>query len=264
MRPGLQRSLVLLGVALAVGLGGVLAWAEGPLAAPLTALRRALQPAGAAVAEQSDPTTRELVGRLAAENAALRDRLQQWAEIPGEGAAVPERTVIARGRIIGRSDRAGRRYVELDVGRADGVIRGMAATAGWSLVGEVVAAEDGRCLVQLCSDSRFRCAGTVTRLIAPSGSTTAGSTTARLGEGVVAGDGRSAALGLELVGSGPDLPLAAGQVVTTAGADGRFIAGLVLGTIANPRREPGDRWLADIVPGRTAETVESMMVIRGY
>ena len=279
----MRRPLIIVAIiAILVGTGWM-AHIEGFLAGPLTVLRRSLQPATEASRNAPDPAARELVARLAAENAVLRDRLEQWKQVPGEGSVAPEQRVVARGRIIGRSDRAGRRYVDLDVGRADGVSRGLAACVGWSLVGEVVAADDGRCLVQLTTDSRFRCAVAVTGATSLSAATTVpvhapvggkkppGSATAaakagpipvRIAEGVLAGDGRSSWMVLEVIGQGVDLPLAAGQVVTTAGSDGRFPPGLVLGRMGRPHREPGDRWVADVLALRPADDAESLLLIR--
>ncbi|MBN8525944.1 MAG: hypothetical protein J0M02_11465, partial [Planctomycetes bacterium] len=43
------------------------------------------------------------VAKLEAENALLRARLGQYARIAGEGGFPPERVVVARGRIVGRT-----------------------------------------------------------------------------------------------------------------------------------------------------------------
>jgi cell shape-determining protein MreC len=253
--PPMRRPVLIAAVVMVLVASGAWAVVAGWAARPLTAVRRAIQPGSDAPSVAVEPAARELAARLAADNAILRERLDQWREAGAE-RPIGARQVIARGRIIARSDRAARRYLELDVGRADGVAKGMAVCAGWTLVGEIIAAEDGRSLVQEVGDAQFRCAAVVG--VIDAGSATA----ARLIEGQAAGDGRATALRLEIVGAGSDLPLVEGLPITTAGADGRFLPGLVLGELRRPTREPGDRWSADIRPWRSAARSESLLVVR--
>ena len=99
---------------------------------------------------------REEVVRLNAENVVLRTRLSEYLSIKGEGGVPPEQVVVVRGRIVSRTQRAGRRFCELDVGAIDGVVKGLPACSGWSLMGVVVGVQAGRCLVQEVCDTESR------------------------------------------------------------------------------------------------------------
>lgn len=250
------RTAVLAAVIGVAAVLGPLVWLRGWAAPLVGALAGAISPAGRTSADEPEAVLREQVVRLGAENAVLRGRLGDYAAIEGEGRATPERVVVARGRIIGRTRRASRRYLELDVGRVDGVVKGMAVVMGWSLVGQVSGTDDGRCLVQEITDGESRVAASVID------AGDAAKPPARLCEGVLAGRGRREVLGLEFIETGPDLALRPGLGVVTAGADGRFPAGLVLGAIRSASHAGGEAWQVEVAPPRDPELAESLLVLR--
>jgi cell shape-determining protein MreC len=163
--------------------------------------------------------------------------------------------IVARGRIVGRTLRAGRRYGELDIGRLDGVEKGMPVADGWALAGTVAGTDDGRCLIQFTSDAESRIAAQV---IAPDDE----GKPRILCEGVVAGTGKRGTLALEFVDAISGLDLAPGMDVVTAGGDARLPPGMVLGTITAAGRGGGDHWLVDVKPHRDPELAESLLVLR--
>lgn len=246
---------------------GPLAWVRGWLAPVMSVATAAVAPIGHNPAEDPDEILREQVARLGAENALLRSRLSEYAAIQGEGGIPPERVVVARGRIIARTRRAGRRFLELDVGRVDGVAKGMAVTMGWSLVGQVSGTDDGRCLVQEITDSESRVAAVV---MTPAKED--GKQPERLCEGVLAGNGKRQSLTLDFIdsgsgasgsgASGSGVVLEPGLQVVTAGSDGRFPATLVLGTILTASHAGTAAWHIEVAPARDPEVAESLLVVR--
>ncbi len=271
-----RTTAIVAGLAAVLVVVGPLAWLRGWLAPMVRAATATLAPDGRTSADAPDEVLREQVAHLGAENAVLRARLADYAAIQGEGGVPPERVVVARGRIIARTRRAGRRYLELDVGRVDGVAKGMAVTIGWTLVGQVAGSDDGRCLVQELTDSDSRVAAVVLSASKkpaapekPAASETsippekaAEAPTIRLCEGVLAGTGKSQSLSLEFVDGGGDLELLAGQAVVTAGSDGRFPATLVLGTIVSASHAGTTAWQVVVAPARDPDAAESVLVVR--
>ena len=250
------RTAVVAAVVGVLAVLGPLAWLRGWTAPVVGTLAGAVSPAGVTSADEPGAVLREQVVRLGAENAVLRGRLAEYASIEGEGKATPERVVVARGRVIGRTRRASRRFIELDVGRVDGVAKGMAVVLGWTLVGQVAGTDDGRCLVQEITDGESRVAAAVVD------AGDAAKPPVRLCEGVLAGRGRRDLLGLEFVETSPELALAPGLGVVTAGADGRFPAGLVLGEIRSASHAGGEAWQVEVVPLRDPELAESLLILR--
>jgi hypothetical protein len=248
-------------VLIAAGVAGVLllgplAWLRGWLAPAIAMAAGALAPTGQPAAEVPDAVLREQVAHLGSENTMLRARLADYAAISGEGRVDPAAVVVARGRIISRTRRVARRYLELDVGRVDGVAKGMAVVMGWTLVGQVTGTDDGRCLVQEITDSESRVASVVLSVgdgLKPP---------QRLSEGVLAGRGRRGELALEFVETAPDLVLSPGMAVVTAGVDGRFPVGLVLGEIRSASHAGGEAWQVTVAPQRDPQLAESLLVLR--
>ena len=235
---------------------GPLAWLRGWLAPAMSFAAGAVAPSGQTAAQVPDAVLREQVARLGSENTMLRARLADYAAISGEGRVDPATVVVARGRIISRTRRVARRYLELDVGRVDGVAKDMAVVMGWTLVGQVTGTDDGRCLVQEVTDSESRVAAAV--LSAVEGV----KPPERLCEGVLAGRGRRGDMGLEFVETAAHLVLFPGMAVVTAGADGRFPAGLVLGEIRSASHAGGEAWQVTVAPLRDPELAESLLVLR--
>ena len=235
---------------------GPLAWLRGWLAPAITLATSALASTGQVPAEAPAAVLREQVAHLGSENTMLRARLADYAAISGEGRVDPMTVVVARGRIISRTRRVARRYLELDVGRVDGVATGMAVVMGWTLVGQVTGTDDGRCLVQEITDSESRVAAAV------QGAGDGIKPPERLCEGVLAGRGRRGELGLEFVETAADLVLSPGMAVVTAGSDGRFPAGLVLGEIRSASHAGGEAWQVAVAPTRDPELAESLLVLR--
>lgn len=235
---------------------GPLAWIRGWLAPWAIPVFGALSPGGMAAADTPDAVWREQVARLAGENAILRARLAEYAQIQGEGGVPVERVVVARARIISRTRRTGRRYLELDVGRVDGVAKGMPVSLGWTLIGQVAGTDDGRCLVQELTDSESRIAAA---LVDPGKD---GIPAKRLGEGVLTGHGKRDEFTLDALETTADADVQPGLSVVTAGSDGRFPAGLVLGTVTRASHAGSEAWSVGVAPARDAELAESLLVLR--
>jgi cell shape-determining protein MreC len=254
---------VLTAVAVAgVAMLGPLAWVRGWLEPVLAPLATALSPPGDLALSDPAGVLREQVARLAAENAELRERLSEFQAIQGEGGIPPARLVVARGRIIARTRRTGRRFLELDVGRVDGVQKGMAVTLGWTLIGQVSGTDDGRCLVQEVGDGESRIAAAVVDPGGPALNGVQPTPPKRLAEGVLAGHGQRARFTLDFVEASPDLELVPNLAVVTAGADGRFPAGLVLGKIVSATHAGTESWQVEVAPARDAELAESVLILR--
>jgi hypothetical protein len=249
-----RRLLIVVAVAVLAACGP-LVWLRGCSASATTALAGGFASLGADAEDAPLIALHEQVARLGSENAVLRARLDDYAQIAGEGGQVIERTVMARGRVISRTRRTGRRYLELDVGRVDGVEKGMPVVMGWSLVGQVAGTDDGRCLVQEITDRESRVAAA---LLDP-GPTEKPKI---LSEGVLSGDGRSTTAVLGFVDLPPEAPVRAGLTVVTAGADGRFPAGLVLGVVMSASHAGTDAWQIAVTPLRNPDTAESLLVLR--
>jgi cell shape-determining protein MreC len=202
---------------------------------------------------QDSPLFRDLqtqVARLNTENVQLRARLEQYAQIRGEGGFPPERVVVARGKVVARTARAGRRFLELDVGSGDGVLRDQPVAAGWALAGVVIGVREGRCLVQELADSESRIPATVldSRQV--------------LAEGVIAGDGAPGWARLDFIAPRDGLRIDPGMNVVSAGSDGRLPAGLVIGRIEQALRGTGaDHWRITVRLAADASAAESLLVL---
>ncbi len=260
------RTYVIAGVAGAVALLGStalapLAWMRGHLAPLLQPVAAALAPTGTAAADDVLETMHTQIAKLAADNAELRARLEDYTHIQGEGKVPAERVVVARGRVIGRTRRSGRRYLELDIGRVDGVVKGMPVAMGWTLVGQIAGTDDGRCLVQEITDAESRVAALVLDVEGADGSPKPQSPT-RLCEGVVAGTGRRNDLLLTFIDASPEMPLRPGLAVVTAGTDGRFPSGMVLGSIREASHAGTDAWQVRVAQPRDPEVAESLLILR--
>lgn len=259
------RVYVIAGVAGALALLGSTAiaplpWLRAYLAGGLQPLAASVAPGGRTAADDVVATLQEQIAKLSGDNIELRARLEGYAQIEGEGKVLAERVVVARGRVIGRTRRSGRRYVELDIGRVDGVAKGMPVAMGWSLVGEVVGTDDGRCLVQELTDVESRVAAMVLAVQGNEGA--AKSPPIRLCEGVAAGLGRRRELQLNFIAAAPDVQLRPGMAVVTSGAEGRFPAGMVLGSIREASHAGTEAWQVSIMQARDPELAESLLVLR--
>jgi hypothetical protein len=244
-------------VALVLGGSGMGIWIWARLRPVVQPLQRGLAGDGAAV-DGADVLLREQLARLGAENAVLRNRIAEYQQIKGEGGIAPQRVVVARARVVGRTARQGRRWCELDVGAVDGVLRGMAVSSGWTLLGIVGGLQDGRSLVQQVGDSESRIAAVI---IDPARQV--------LAEGVIAGTGQRDRFDLLHVAGREGLDIRPGLAVVSAGSDGRLPFGLVLGEVETARppgaaagRGPGDRWQITVRALRSADDVESVLVLR--
>ena len=224
---------------------GPLAWLGAPIQTGLSRNEVELSPKERALRLE------EQLVRVNAENAILRSRLQDYLSIKGEGGVPPEQAVVVRARVIARTLRQGRRYCELDAGAVDGVVTGMAVCLGWSLVGTVTGVQEGRCLVQHVTDSESRIPASLLM----------GDTI--IAEGVLTGVGKRGLLLLDYIEDRRGLVVENQQRVVTAGTDGRFPAGLVLGTVAAASRSAtADHWHVEVVPMREADTAESLLILR--
>lgn len=222
-------------------------WAGAPLLPWQRSLAAREEPPAEAVAIQLN----ERLIRLNAENVILRRRLAEYQEIAGEGRVPPAQVVVARGQIVARTLRQGRRYCELDVGAVDGVEVDMAVTLGWSLVGMVVGRGPGRCLVREITDSESRIPAALY------------DDKELLAEGVLRGTGAPGEVMLEFVEDRPGLQVEPGQRVVTVGLDRGAPGGLALGSVvAAERAGPIDHWRITVKPLRSAATSDSLLVLR--
>ena len=236
---------------------GALAWsglgkrAWQAIGAPLLPWQRSLAARAEAPADAAMIQANERLIRLNAENVILRRRLSEYQEIAGEGRVPPAQAVVARGQIVARTLRQGRRFCELDVGAIDGVEVDMAATLGWSLVGMVAGRGPGRCLVREITDSESRIPAALY------------DEQELLAEGVLRGTGVAGEALLEFVEDRPGLVIAAGQRVVTVGLDRGAPGGLALGTVvAAERSGPSDHWRVTVKPLRSAATSDSLLILR--
>ena len=250
----LLAAAIALVVTLVLSRTGLLAAAWQRLSTPLDPWQRGLAgqaaPAGDEPAQQL-VAAQEQVVQLNAENITLRTRLAEYAQVRGEGGIPPEQAVVVRARIIARNQRQGRRYCELDAGAVDGVTKGMAVCAGWSLVGLVAGVQEGRCLVQEITDNESRIPAALIdgqRLLA---------------EGLLTGVGKRGELLLDFVEDRDGLSVVPGLQVVTANSDTRVPPGLVLGTVkAAVRSTTADHWHIEVAPLRLIEACESVLIIR--
>lgn len=247
MKPWLTVTLIGLATAVLAAGGAAALWGRpGWL---LTPMQRAVAPSG----EQHDALKilQDQVAKLTAENALLRARLKQYASITGEGGFPPERVVVARGRIVGRTARAGRRFFELDTGTADGVLRDLPVADGWNLVGLTAGMREGRCLVQDLADSESR----VPAAIIDGNGVVA--------EGVLAGAGEPGFARLDFIEPRDGLRIDPGMAVASAGSDGRLPPGLAIGRIESAGRGTGtEHWRLRVRLSGDASAAESLLLLR--
>jgi len=221
------------------------------IAAPVLPWQRSLAAREEPPAEAAATQAAERLIRLNAENVILRRRLAEYQEIAGEGRVPPAQAVVARGQIVARTQRQGRRYCELDVGAIDGVEVDMAATLGWSLVGMVVGRGPGRCLVREITDSESRIPAALY------------DDQELLAEGILRGTGAPGVTILEFVEDRPGLQVEPGQRLVTVGLDRGAPGGLALGSVVSAvRAGPTDHSLITVAPLRSAATSDSLLVLR--
>jgi cell shape-determining protein MreC len=247
MKPWLTVTLIGLATAVLAAGGAAALWGRpGWL---LTPMQRAVAPSGeqhGALKSLQDQTA-----KLTAENALLRARLAQYAAIAGEGGFPPERVVVARGRVVGRTSRAGRRFFELDTGTADGVQRDLPVADGWSLVGLTAGMRERRCLVQDLADSESRVPAAII------------DGTGVVAEGVLAGAGEPGFARLDFIEPRDGLRIDAGMAVTSAGSDGRLPPGLAIGRIESAGRGSGaEHWRLRVRLSGDAGAAESLLLLR--
>jgi rod shape-determining protein MreC len=193
---------------------------------------------------------REQALRLNVENIVLRRRLAEYGELTGEGRVAAAQVVAARGAVVARTLREGRRYCELDVGALDGIEVGQAVVRGQALVGRVALVAQGRCAVQALGDAESRIPAALY------------SQEQCLAEGVLRGFGEGNRAHLEFVEDRPGLVITPGQIVVTTSLDG-VPGGLALGTVIEADRgEAADHWRVTVELLRTVDDVESLVVLR--
>jgi cell shape-determining protein MreC len=214
----------------------------------LTPWQRALAPSEAA--HDAVRALRERAAHLEAENGLLRERLRQYAAIAGETGQPPERTVVARGTVVGRTARSGRRFLELDVGAGAGVVRDMPVCDGWSLAGLVSGVREGRSLVQELGDAELRIPVAILLAGRP------------VAEGVLAGDGAAGEARIDFVEPRDDLRIDPGMGVVSAASDGRLPPGIVVGAVHTATRGgPSEHWRIRVRLA-AAPAAASLLVLR--
>jgi rod shape-determining protein MreC len=249
----LLTAVITLAITLVLAWSGVWRAAWQHLAGGIAPWQRAISPTFTtdASVEQQLATAREQLVEVNAENVLLRTRLGEYLSIRGEGGIPPEQVVVVRARIIGRTQRQGRRFIELDAGAVDGVAKGMAVCAGWSLVGLVAGVQEGRCLVQQLSDSESR----VPALLMDSEK--------MIAEGVLTGIGKRGLFLLDFIEDRGGIEVTKGMHVVSAGSDARLPPGLVIGTVSDSSRSStANHWRVEVTPLRVAEACETLLVLR--
>jgi cell shape-determining protein MreC len=229
----------------AVGADRWLAAGLGPATGPASA---AWAPAGA---DPERTALREQVARLTAENAVLRQQVEDARSLAGRPGVAETGQGLIRARVVARPIRTGRRYLEIDAGAADGVREGMAVCLGWSLVGRVAGLLDGRSLVQSVTDAEFRLP---VRLEVGEGGFI---------DGVWAGTGARDRAEIRWI-EGEDLTILTGAPVVAAGGDG-IPAGIVLGTVVAAERPDRARghghWTVTAAPLRDGAGADTVLLM---
>ena len=250
-----QRKIlaILLAVTVLLGATNLGSWLWGRAGALLKPLQEGIAPHVGTLSSEEAATLREDVIRLNAENVVLRTRLDEYLSIKGEGGVPPQQVVVVRGRVISRTQRAGRRYCVLDVGAIDGVVKGMPACSGWSLIGVVQGVQGGRCLVREVGDAESHVPAALIDQVHGQ----------KLAEGVLSGNGHPRLQALDFIEQQPGVEVQPGMQVVSAGADGQVPPGLVLGTVVTAiRGGAGEHWQISVQPVRTSDNLESLVMIR--
>ena len=125
-------------------------------------------------------------------------------------------------RVIGRSDDAWNRTVTLDAGRSSGIEPGLTVIGAGGVIGQVISATEGSCVVRLIDDPQSGVAAIVQ---------------ASRAEGMVRGS-LSGLLYLE--GLDAEAEVAVGDIVLTSGLGGSYTKGLLIGTVVRIEEGPGD------------------------
>ena len=132
----------------------------------------------------------------------------------------------------------------LDVGSASGVEAGLTVVGATGVVGQVISAMPGSCVVRLLTDPQSGAAALVQ---------------ASRAEGVVRG---SLAGVLYLENTAADASLNVGDMVLTSGLGGSYARGLLIGTIVRIDGTAGDASRKVVVaPNDTAAPLEELTVV---
>ncbi len=226
---------------------GLVAPVEGVTSAPLGA---ALDQAGAEGADAG--ASEETLTQLRERNAELVGLLSQAEELRLENERLQGLVNIVSaygikgvtGRVVGRSTDAWNQTVTLDVGSASGVEAGLTVVGATGVVGQVISAMPGSCVVRLLTDPQSGAAALVQ---------------ASRAEGVVRG---SLAGVLYLENTAADASLNVGDMVLTSGLGGSYARGLLIGTIVRIDGTAGDASRKVVVaPNDTAAPLEELTVV---
>ena len=226
---------------------GLVAPVEGVTSAPLGA---ALDQAGAEGADAG--ASEEALTQLRERNAELVGLLSQAEELRLENERLQGLVNIVSaygikgvtGRVVGRSTDAWNQTVTLDVGSASGVEAGLTVVGATGVVGQVISAMPGSCVVRLLTDPQSGAAALVQ---------------ASRAEGVVRG---SLAGVLYLENTAADATLNVGDMVLTSGLGGSYARGLLIGTIVRIDGTAGDASRKVVVaPNDTAAPLEELTVV---
>ena len=226
---------------------GLVAPVEGVTSAPLGA---ALDQAGAEGADAG--ASEETLTQLRERNAELVGLLSQAEELRLENERLQGLVNIVSaygikgvtGRVVGRSTDAWNQTVTLDVGSASGVEAGLTVVGATGVVGQVISAMPGSCVVRLLTDPQSGAAALVQ---------------ASRAEGVVRG---SLAGVLYLENTAADASLNVGDMVLTSGLGGSYARGLLIGTIVRIDGTAGDASRQVVVaPNDTAAPLEELTVV---
>lgn len=158
----------------------------------------------------------------------------------------PQNTYVA-GAIIGRDPVPFLRYVQIDKGSDDGILRGMPVVTQQGLIGKIDAVTAGAARVQLITDS-----SSSVNIRLQSTQTDAMLTGSLTGE-----------LSLEMIPQ--DVVVKPGDLVLTSGLGGSYPADLVVGQVVSVRKRETDLFqTASIQPAANLANLRAVLVITNF
>ncbi len=263
--PGRRALLVLLGVTLVLPFlpdrlqGALKSSALGVLAPVLSPVRSTSRAGVRWLARRLDlGPEADLNRQLGDLQASLAQREEEAGSLRRQLAAlaqIKERLPAVKplpARVIGADAVRWRRSLVLDRGGEDGVLNGQAVVCGGRLLGMVVTPASSACRVQCLTDANSR----VWVLIGhgngvkPDGG--------RI-QAVLKGDGTGRLLVLLCERPGDAQP---GDLVVTAGYDGRYSAGLLVGTVDRVTGS-GETAVVSVAPACDPDQVEEVQILLG-
>lgn len=260
MRPVIRQVLILgacLGLTLLLAGTGLVKRFWIPSSRLLTGWRQNLAATGPA--DSALMRTQEELARLKSQMLTLQAELSALTEMSQAGVN-PERVILRRAAVLGRSRRIGRHFWEITGGGADGVRQGMAAVSGWSLVGVVEGEAERTSLVRLITDPESRVPVAV---IGQKTDTEGQSAPMEVARGVAAGTGDRVRLDIRFVDDRPGREVLTGMDVVSLGGTGEVPPGLMIGRVVLAERSPQSAlWHIEASPLRRLDDLDQVLILR--